>query len=148
MIVIGVVIVLLIIPFQVVHAPEWEVLVVDSFGKPVSGVTVRESYKDYSSSQSGGEQDLITNENGKVIFPKKIESISGFGRLGGVASSLAEGVHASFGRHAFVFAFGKCEGDSVKNGYVEDWTGYPSHNSSTIICNKKGKLIGQQSEDY
>jgi hypothetical protein len=133
----GVIIMFLIIPLKRVVAPTWEVSVVDSLGKPISGVTVRESYKDYSTLQNGGEQDLITNESGRVVFPEMSESISGFGRLGGVASSLSEGVHASFGRHAHVFAFGKCEGDSVKNGYIEDWTGYPSHNSSTIVCGNR-----------
>ena len=131
---------LLAIPVQTIEAPEWEILVVNSHGDPVNGVTVREVFRDYSVPVQQGEHDLITSEQGKVIFPKREARISFARRVLGVASSImAEGVHASFGRHAHVFAFGKCEGDPVKNGYVEDWTGHPAHNKSTIICRTAGE---------
>jgi hypothetical protein len=124
----------LLIPVELIEAPEWEVKVVDESGNGISGVTVREAYKDYSAEAIGSERDLISNEQGIVIFPLKKVRNSGLKRLVARVSSLNAGVHASFGRHAYVFAFGKCEGDSVKNGYVEDWTGGSSHNRSTIIC--------------
>lgn len=132
-------IVLLAIPVQTIEAPAWEVTVVDSHGNPVNGVTVREVFKDYSAWGQQGEYDLITSEQGKVIFPKREVRISFANKAIGVASSMTEGIHASFGRHAHVFAFGKCTGDSVKNGYVEDWTGHPAHNKSTIICGTAGE---------
>lgn len=48
-------------------------------------------------------------------------------------SALASGVHASFGAHAHIFAFGKGEGDAVRDGYVEDWTGSPDVYVSKIV---------------
>src|ERR1700756_848408 len=40
------------------------------------------------------------------------------------SSSPLAGVHASFGRHAYVFAFiGDYEGEVVTNTYVADWQG-------------------------
>jgi hypothetical protein len=129
----------LVIPLRTVEAPVWEVSVVDPSGNPVSGVNVRETYKNYSAVGEEGEQDLITNEQGEVIFPEKKGQMSLFGKVIGVASSMTGGVHASFGRHAHVFAFGKCEGGSVKNGYVEDWSGYSAKNRSTIVCKTVGE---------
>ena len=131
---ITVLVVLCIIPFTTVEAPDWEVNVVDKSGKPLGGVNVGESYKNYSAEQTGGELTLVTDERGLVVFPERTIRSSGFKRMIAIALSATGGVHASFGPHAYVFAFGICEGDSVKNGYVEDWTGSPSHNRSTIIC--------------
>jgi hypothetical protein len=48
--------------------------------------------------------------------------------------ALDGGAHASFGTHAFVFAFGKgLEGSPDRNGHVEDWTGSPSVYASEIV---------------
>jgi hypothetical protein len=95
---------------------------------------VRETYQNHSAESVGGERDLVTDERGKVVFPKVTLRASILKRITVAASSLGAGVHASFGPHATVFAFGKCEGDSVKDGYVEDWTGHALHNRSTIVC--------------
>jgi hypothetical protein len=48
---------------------------------------------------------------------------------------VATGAHASFGRWAHVFAFGRgLEGTPVVNGYVEFWHGSPEHMESTIVA--------------
>jgi hypothetical protein len=123
-----------LIPIQTLEAPSWKVLVVDESNKPVSGIMVRESYKNYSAEVEGGEQDLITDAQGRVMFSAKKVRIPLLKRALVAISSATAGVHASFGSHAHVFAFGNgVEGDSVKNGFVEDWTGAPAANDSVIV---------------
>jgi hypothetical protein len=123
-----------LIPIQTLEAPLWKVSVVDESNKPVSGITVRESYKNYSAEFEGGEQDLVTDAQGNVVFPTKKVRIPLLKRALVNISSATAGVHASFGSHAHVFAFGNgVEGDAVKNGFVEDWTGAPAANDSVIV---------------
>jgi hypothetical protein len=126
--------VLLLFPFESLQAPLWEVSVVDQANRPIGGVTVRESYQHYSAQFSGGETDLITDDQGRVTFPAKTLRANLLKRFAVMASSATGGVHASFGPHAYVFAFGNGEeGSPVKNGYVEDWTGSPKVNKSVIV---------------
>jgi hypothetical protein len=98
-------------------APQWEVLVVDGNGKSVEGMTVRESWQNYSIETEGYEKDLVTDANGKVSFPAQSIRASILRRtLGTLRSAVTTGVHASFGPHAHVFAFGhgleggRCQG--------------------------------------
>jgi len=115
--------------------PDWEVTVVDVAGAPVSGMTVRRSCQDYSVEARNHEDDAITDERGKASFKGRYLQwpflVRWAGNLLNVAS---QGVHASFGRHANVWAFGReMEGVPVVNGYVEDWTGSPEHMDSRIV---------------
>jgi len=51
-------------------------------------------------------------------------------------------VHASFGRHSYVFTFGEgLEGSPVRDGYVEDWTGLPEHVESRVVEALAGGII-------
>ena len=115
--------------------PDWNVTVVDASGEPVPGMTVRRSCNDYSSGRTGIEDDAITDEGGKVSFAgKRVRSPVFLRWAGNVVNLASEGVHASFGRHSYVFAFGRgLEGSPVVDGYVEDWTGCPSHMESRIV---------------
>ena len=137
--------VFLLYPFESLQAPLWEVSVVDQSNRPIGGVTVRESYQHYSAQFSGGETDLITDDQGRVIFPAKTLRANIFKRSAVIASSATGGVHASFGPHAYVFAFGNgVEGSPVKNGYVEDWTGSPKVNRSVIVTHPLGLPASSQ----
>jgi hypothetical protein len=123
-----------LIPIQSLEAPLWKVSVVDESNKPVSDITVRESYQNYSAEFEGGERDLIADAQGRVVFPAKQVRVPLLKRALVSISSATAGVHASFGPHEHVFAFGNgMEGDSVKNGFVEDWTGAPATNDSVIV---------------
>jgi hypothetical protein len=124
----------LLMPIRSVEAPLWTVCVVDETNKPAIGVTVRESYRNYSAEFRDNEQDLITDQHGCVIFPAKSIWAPLMQRVAAVISSAKGGVHASFGRHVNMFAFaGSREGNANKNGFVEDWTGSPAVNQSRII---------------
>lgn len=124
-----------LIPVRSLQAPKWDVEVVDKSGNPVSGISVRESYQNYSAELTGHEETGITEVNGQVHFDAKVLRASLLKRFVAVIHSAMAGVHASFGPHAFVFAFGSgMEGDWVDSrGYVGDWTGSPSSISTRII---------------
>ena len=125
----------LLVPIRSFEAPVWTVCVVDETNKPAVGVTVRESYRNYSAEFRDKEQDLITDQHGCVVFPAKTLWAPLIQRGAAIISSgLNGGVHASFGRHVYVFAFADgLEGNANKNGFVEDWTGSPAVNQSKII---------------
>lgn len=70
-------------PFwKVVVVPEWPVRVVDKNNLPFPGVRVRQHWHHYSfdgsgtSSDYGGEEDLISNQDGMIVFPKRSFNVS------------------------------------------------------------------------
>ena len=122
------------IPFPSLCAPAWDVWVVGEDGQPVQGMTVRESYQDYSAQSNGSEEDQETDNQGHVKFSAKVLWASTFKRLVVIASELTRLVHASFGPHAYVFAFGRgLEGYATNGNYVLDWTGSPSSMQIRIL---------------
>jgi len=122
--------ILVVVPYPTLVAPEWSVLVVDGQSKPLSGVSVRESYQNYSLERTGHEVDIVTGDDGKVLFPAKRIWNNLLLRSIGFLGALSGGVHASFGPHDYVVANGV---SPVKNGYLEDWMGRPSKMSSVIV---------------
>ena len=124
----------LFVPIRSAEAPLWKVCVVDETNKPAIGATVRESYRNYSAEFRDNEQDLITDQHGCVVFPAKTLWAPLIQRGAAIISAASGGVHASFGRPVYVFAFADGrEGNANKNGFVEDWTGSPAVNQSRII---------------
>jgi hypothetical protein len=120
-----------VIPVPYLASPAWDVSVVDDTGRPVQGVTVRLSYQNYSAERH--EDDRITNERGLATFPSRELAASILERCYYTGLSAAAGVHASFGRHASVFAFGHgLEGFATSGQFVTDWTGSPEHMDSRI----------------
>jgi hypothetical protein len=115
-------------PVSSLAAPEWEVTAVDELGGPVEGMTVRESWQNYSVETTGHEMDRQTDANGHATFPAHKAECSLLSQIAGTVSALIHfNVHASYGPHASVFAFGKhLQGDAATGEYVTDWTGYPA----------------------
>ena len=132
------VVVALSIPLPYQACPCWDVLVVDASGNSVPGMTVRLSYQDYSVERSSHEEDRTSDSQGRASFPERISRRAYGSRAAGeVLSGLSQGVHASFGRHAFAMAFGHgLEGSDL----LTDWTGEPNHMSSKITV-KPSQLI-------
>ena len=94
-------------------------------------------YQNYSAEGESHELTLTADENGHVLFPKQYERASIFRRLFYTASSAMAGVHASFGRHASVFAFGSgYEGSATTLNYVTDWDGSPDSMTSKIVAKR------------
>lgn len=63
--------VVLFYPLETTVVPQWNILVVDDLGKPVSHVPLRETWKHYSIESHGHEQELSTNDDGYVTFPQR-----------------------------------------------------------------------------
>ena len=84
----------------------------------------------------GHDDDAITDKRGGVVFHEIRNRVPRLQRwAGNLLNASREGVHASLGIHAHVFAFGNgLEGSAVSNGLVEDWTGSPEHMESRIVA--------------
>ena len=128
-----------LLPMRYLASPRWDVWIVTDDGRPLAGINVRLVYQNYSTEGQSHEVTLRTDENGRVMFPAQYERASLVQRLFYTASSAGAGVHASFGRHAYVFAFGDGdEGDAVTGKYVTDWHGTPESMQSRIVARKSG----------
>jgi Bacterial Ig-like domain (group 1) len=128
------------VPIKTLNSPGWNVLVVDQNGHPIPGITVRLSYQNYSAEDKTHETDGTTDNYGHATFTPQALSASGANRLIYTLRSALGGVHASFGPHASVFAFGKgLEGfdvDSQKDVVVE-WTGKSKSMESRIVVHPR-----------
>ncbi len=122
-------------PISWLAAPQWEVVVVDGQGKPVEGMTVRETWQNYSVEAEEHEADCQTDANGYATFPAHRSEYSVLRQIAGTMSVLVHfNWHASYGPHATVFAFGKgLEGSPTTAGFVTDWTGSPPSMRSRIV---------------
>ena len=122
-------------PITWLAVPQWEIVVVDGQGRPVEGMTVRETWQNYSVEAEGHEVDRQTDANGRASFPAHKSEYSVLRQIAGTVSALVHfNVHASYGPHATVFAFGKgLEGSPTTAGFVTDWTGSPPFMRSRIV---------------
>jgi hypothetical protein len=130
---------LTLVPFKSLDCPAWAVTVVDQSARPMPGMTVRLSYRNYSAEVGNHEVDRTTDERGHATFPVETLSASLARRLLFTLMSARAGIHAGYGPHANVFAFGKgLEGfdvDTRRNVMVE-WTGRPSSMASRIVVTR------------
>ena len=82
---------------------------------------------------------LRTDESGHVLFQAQYGRVCFLQRLYYTVSSAEAGVHASFGQHAFVFAFGGgYEEYALAGRYLIDWRGTPVSMQSRIVVKKTG----------
>jgi hypothetical protein len=131
-----------LVPIRYLASPGWDVLVVTADQKPLAGVFVRLSYTNFSveGPSAGHEITLTTGADGKVVFPQQRGWACLLQRIFWTGISATGGVHASYGRHAFVFVFGDdYDGTATSGAYVTDWAGTPALMHSTIVALKKTK---------
>ena len=128
---------LLLFPFSHLAHPEWDVLVVDTAGRPVAGMTVVLSYQNWSIETEEKEKHLVTNAEGRVRFRREYRRAAILqGIAGSIRAILTSGVHAGFGREAYMDAVGKgLAGHAVTDevGHMEVWTGEGSTRASRIV---------------
>ena len=114
----------LLYPFDSVVTPAKEVLVVNEDQHPIQGVMVRQIWQNYSIESTGHEEDLRTDENGRVSFPKRTVKASLATRiLHPIWNVVRQGVHASFGVHTDMFPLGDVIGKQVGQSRVEVYPG-------------------------
>jgi hypothetical protein len=95
-------------PVREIVAPDWTITTLDAAHRPLTGITVRESWQEYSLEDSSHEEDGLTDIRGEVHFPRRTEWTSIAGRPLGCARQISRtGVHASCGPHSYLVAFGK-----------------------------------------
>jgi hypothetical protein len=124
-----------LIPIPYLAAPTWQVWVVDEAGVPIEGMTVRRVYQNYSTERQDHTEDQITDKRGYAAFPARRSSASTVRRCIFTSLSALALVHASFGPHSYVFAYGNGrEGSAVSGQYVTDWTGWPEYMKSRITA--------------
>jgi len=119
------------VPYESLDCPEWNVTVVTESGQPVAGMTARLVYRDYSAETLSHEVDKTTDQKGHAVFPSQTLRASFFQRGIVMVESARQGVHASFGPHAFVFAFGQ-----GFEGFAVDWNGGPDRMTSRIVVQR------------
>jgi hypothetical protein len=111
------------------------VSVVTADGRALAGVNVRLVYQNYSAEGESHELTVMTDQEGRARFTSRYDSASLLRRLYYSLSSAGAGVHASFGQHAYVFAFGKgYEGEPTDGQFVTEWRGAPDAMESTIVA--------------
>jgi hypothetical protein len=118
-------------PTRVTVAPEWNVKVIDNYGRPVIGANIREVWEEYSVENESHEEDKVTGTDGTLYFPLRTMRSSVARRITGcLANIFAEGVHTSCGAQAYLVGtngavnFLKTTGDS--------WSGRPKRVTATI----------------
>jgi hypothetical protein len=132
-------VVALLIPIPYLAAPVWQVAVFDGAGVALEGMTVRRLYKNYAAEAEGHEDYQTTGRQGRANFAAKWSSASIARRCIFSAFSALAGVPASFGRNAYVLAFGNGrEGYAVSGGHVFDWAGKPAQMDSRITAAPPG----------
>jgi len=103
-IVLIIVAVLILFPFQITVVPEQRALFVTNDMHPIKGALIRQSWQNYSLEHEGHEEDLPTDAHGRVTFPRRTMRAPLIWRaLGPLASVAGQGVHASFGVHTDMF---------------------------------------------
>lgn len=63
--------VIVLYPWETTVVPAWRVRIVDQGGAPLRNTGVRETWQHYSIESRGHEEDLLTDQEGYVTFPKR-----------------------------------------------------------------------------
>ena len=101
LLILAVLLIPLLFPFETIIVPGWRIRVFDKAGTPLRGVTVTEHWIHSSLEHNGHEAEATTDEGGYVTFPVRTIRASLLARAIGPAQNvLKTGVHAGFGPSA------------------------------------------------
>src|SRR5438477_13086353 len=79
------------IPLRSVQCPAWDVLVTDENGHPLSGITVRLTYQNYSAETKSHEIDAVTDAEGHAAFVAQTVVASIAARVAAIALAATAG---------------------------------------------------------
>jgi hypothetical protein len=114
--------------------PRWEVCVVDQAGNPVQGLNVLMTWEGNSESGENTEENLLTDQNGDVVFAPRNVKIAAWGPI--LAKIFSHDLyHSSLGPYVAVSAFGQdAKGNKVVSGFAY-WDGNSPNMQSRLIVN-------------
>ena len=111
--------VVLLYPFESMVAPARNVLVITEDSRAVQGAKVRQIWQNYSIETTGHEEDSFTGEDGRVSFPRRtIRATLLWRGYRVLANVLTQGVHASFGPRSDILYL-TTEGEKPTSTIVE-----------------------------
>jgi hypothetical protein len=123
-------------PWEYLACPRWEVWVVNEQGQPLPGAVVHLTYMNYSAESSPHRVTRTSDHAGYAVFPPQYGRASCLRQASySWANFRKYTLHASYGRHAHVFAIaGDSAGSALTGIYITDWTGRPATMQSRIIA--------------
>lgn len=99
-------VILSFIPFPTVLSPEWKIRVVNEKNQPFVNVELKLTCNDYDTRTELCSERQKTDENGYVVFPKKLfwESLMfrTISRVGGFLLDIISAGHYSYGKKVYV----------------------------------------------
>jgi hypothetical protein len=135
---VALVIFLLVYPFNVTVAPEWNIKVVDENGKPLAGAYVSE-FASHGTLDFEHNEAVCTNLNGEAQFVRHTVRASVLTRVSRWVSKF--NIHGGLGPYVAVGVDGLGYGDMPTqipvpnfNGLV--WYGSPSRMNSSVVLHK------------
>lgn len=135
---VALVVFLLVYPFNVTVAPEWNVRVVDETGKPVAGAYVSE-FASHGTLDFEHNEAVCTNVNGEAQFVRRTVRASVLNRVSRWVSRF--NIHGGLGPHVAVGVDRLGYGDMPTqvpmpdfNGLV--WDGFPRRVNSRVVLQK------------
>jgi hypothetical protein len=132
------VVVLLLYPFKVTVAPEWNVKVVDENGDPVPGAYVEE-FASNGTLDFEHEESVCTKTNGEAQFAPQMIRASVLTRVTHWISKFS--IHGGLGPHVVVGVDRLGYGDMPTDNPMPDfngltWNGSPSRLTSPVVLQK------------
>jgi hypothetical protein len=131
----AILLVVVFIPVPHIVAPDWTITTLDASHKPLTGITVREVWQQYSLEAVSHEEDRLTDSRGQVHFPRRKRWASLAGRFLGCARQvIGTGAEASCGAHSSLVAFGKgVDTMDWEDLGQEDGTSMPWQTSTLVL---------------
>ena len=102
---VGLLVLILVYPFDITVVPEWKLRVVDQTGQPLRGNRVRESWCHYTLETRCHEEELTSDSDGYIRFPRRAIRANFVTWAAKFLVRLVN-VHSSFGPSASVFYLG------------------------------------------
>ena len=105
---------LLIFPFRLTIAPQCKLKVVDSNNQPISHAWVRDIWQQFSLEKTGHEQDIILDDQGRVLLPERFIRTNLVSLISGAIKKFKTyGVHAGYCSYSRIMV--------IAPGYEEQW---------------------------
>jgi hypothetical protein len=134
-IIVAVVAAILVFPFKQTIAPEWTIYTLDADRRPLTNITVREAWQQYSLENEGQEEDRLTDSSGRVQFPRRnLRSGTGQRLIGCLKQVTMAGVHASCGANSYLVAFGK-------GVDTRDWADFSQGQGTTMLWQRSTLVL-------